>query len=63
MIMDMTQQTLQATLNTLEVFGLKMNTSKIKLIWIGRKNSKNKLITTYQLVWVETTFDLLGLQF
>ena len=49
--MDGTQETLQATLNTLEIFGtysgLKMNTSKTKIIWIGKtKFSKDKLKTT-----------------
>ena len=40
-ILDRTQQSLQATLNTLEVFGsysgLRMNKEKTKIIWIGRK--------------------------
>ena len=67
-IMDGTEKTLQATLNTLEVFGtysgLKMNTSKTKIIWIGRKKfCKDKLHTTHPLIWGESTFDLLGLSF
>ena len=40
-ILDGTQQSLQATLNTLEVLGnysgLRMTKEKTKIIWIGRK--------------------------
>ena len=68
MILDGTQTSLQATLNTIEIFGtysgLKMNKDKTKLIWIGRKKgSKEKLNTTSPLVWGDTQFDLLGLKY
>ena len=42
LILDETLRSLQAALNTFEVFGsfsgLRMNKSKTKLIWIGRKH-------------------------
>ena len=68
LLLDGSQSSLTASLNTLEVFGsysgLKMNTDKTKVIWIGRKkHSKDKLKTRYSLVWGEEEFDLLGLKF
>ena len=67
-LLDGTQRSLSGSLNTLEVFGtisgLKMNTDKTKVIWIGRKkHSKDKLITNYNLIWGEEEFDLLGITF
>ena len=46
--MDGTEGSLRHLLNTLEIFGsssgLKMNTSKTKMVWIGKKRcSKEKL--------------------
>ena len=45
--MDGSEDSLQEILNILEVFGtlsgLKMNKSKIKMIWIGRKIFKRKI--------------------
>ena len=66
--LDGSQKSLQAALNTLEIFGsisgLKMNTTKTKVIWIGRKRySKDKLVTSPMLEWGNTEFDLLGLKF
>ena len=68
LILDGSKNSLQAALNTLEVFGsmsgLKMNTSKTKVIWIGRKKySKDKLKVTTVLEWGEEEFVLLGLNF
>ena len=68
LMLDGTQLSLQAALNTLEIFGsisgLFMNKDKTRIIWIGRKKmSKDKLITTPELTWGETTFDLLGIKF
>ena len=62
MLLDGSQESLHASLNTIEIFGtysgLKMNKEKTKLIWIGRKKySKDKLTTPYPLVWGETQFD------
>ena len=43
LFMDSSRESLQAALNILEIFGsisgLRMNTTKTKVIWIGRKNS------------------------
>ena len=52
-ILDGTQQSLQATLNTLEVFGsysgLKMNKEKSKIIWIGRKRFSKENRSKFRL--------------
>ena len=66
--MDGSQGSLQAALNTLEIFGtisgLKINKDKTKIIWIGKKrNSKDILETQPPLQWGSTEFDLLGLTF
>ena len=68
LILDGTQNSLQAALNTLEVFGdisgLKMNKDKTKMIWIGRKRlCKNKLKVSENLSWGSSHFTLLGLKF
>ena len=68
LLLDGTARSLQAALNTLEIFGsmsgLIINKDKTKLIWIGRKkHSKDKLKTKFPLQWGETAFDLLGLKF
>ena len=62
------QQCLQTALNVLEIFGnmsgLKMNTEKTKVIWIGRKkHSKDKLHVDSRLEWCITEFILLGITF
>ena len=67
-ILDGTQSSLQAALNIIETFGsisgLKMNTEKTKIIWLGRqKHSKDKLNVTHQLEWGSTQFKLLGINF
>ena len=63
-----TQNCLQAALNTLELFGsfsgLKMNTSKTKVIWIGRKkHTVEKVNVNSKLQWGTDSFSLLGIQF
>ena len=68
LILDGRTNSLQVALNTLEIFGtssgLKVNSEKTKVIWIGkRKNSKEKLKVSEKLNWGETHFRLLGLQF
>ena len=67
-LLDGSQNSLTGSLNTLEIFGtisgLKMNTEKTKVIWIGRKKtSKDKLNSRYNLIWGSEEFDLLGLTF
>ena len=68
LILDGTLNSLQAALNMLEFFGnlsgLKVNTEKTKVIWIGkRKHAKDKLRVSMKLNWGETKFRLLGLEF
>ena len=63
LILDGTLQSLQAALNTLEIYGslsgLKVNSEKTKVIWIGRRKiSKQKLQVTQKLNWGETSFRL-----
>ena len=67
-ILDGSQSSLQAALNTLEIFGtysgLKINKEKTKINWIGnKKHSKMKLKTIPELQWGSTVFDLLGITF
>ena len=67
-LLDGSQLSLSASLNTLEVFGsysgLKINTNTTKVIWIKKKkHSKDKLETKYTLVWGNEEFYLLGLKF
>ena len=68
LILNGSDQSLQAALNTIEIFGsfsgLKMNTTKTKVISIGRKkHSRDKLNVTSKLEWGTNSFKLLGLQF
>ena len=68
LLMDGSRESLHAAWNTLEIFGsmsgLKMNTMKTKVIWIGRKRfSKDKLKVNTTLEWGTTEFNLLGLEF
>ena len=67
LFLDGPQDSLLAALNTLETFrtysGLKMNTEKTRVIWIGtKKHSKEKLMDK-GLLWGCTHFDLLGIKF
>ena len=66
--MDGTTGSLQHLLNTLEIFGslsgLKINKTKTKMIWIGKKRlSRIKLKSDSQLDWGTNEFKLLGLEF
>ena len=66
--LDGSQDSLVAALNTLEIFGnlsgLKVNTEKTKLVWLGRKkHSLDKLETKETLSWGTTDFNLLGINF
>ena len=68
LLLDGSERSLQSFLNILEVFGsisgLKMNSDKTKIIWIGRKKfSKEKLNVNVNLNWGITNFTLLGLIF
>ena len=68
LILDGTIDSLRASLNILEIYGsisgLKINSEKTKLIWIGsRKNYKDKLTVDNNLNWGDTQFTLLGINF
>ena len=68
LMLNGTVGSLQAALNLLEVFGsisgLKINSEKTKIIWIGcKKHSKEKLNVSLNLNWGETEFTLLGIKF
>ena len=67
-ILDGSERSLLSALNTIEIFvmisGLKMNTTKTKLIWIGRKKfSKEKINTNSKLELGATDFSFLGIEF
>ena len=67
-MLDGSQHSLKAALNTLEIFGnmsgLRMNKDKTKMIWIGRKRfCREKLNIFANLNWEDTDFTLLGLKF
>ena len=65
---DGTEDSLQATLNVLEIYGsisgLKINTEKTQIVWVGRnKGSKVKLKVDKELRWDCDNFPLLGINF
>ena len=67
-ILDGSRDSLQATLNVLEIYGslsgLRVNTEKTKIIWIGKKkHSKDKLLISAKLDWGSSEFNLLGIDF
>ena len=68
LILDGSKESLLAAKNTLEIFGnisgLKLNTEKTKLVWLGKKwYSQDKIETKYSLEWNVTEFRLLGVPF
>ena len=68
LFLDGSRCSLQAALNVLETFGtfsgLKINSEKTKVIWIGcKKHCKDKLKVQAKLTWGEKRFTLLGLEF
>ena len=68
LILDGSKQSLLAALNVLEIFGsvsgLKINTDKTNLVWIGKKRySKCELDVGRKLKWGATNFTLLGIPF
>ena len=65
-ILDGTKDSLQLTLNVLEIFGnisgLKINTEKTQIVWIGKnRGSKVKLKVDKDLRWGCENFSLLGI--
>ena len=68
LILDGQAVSLHAALNTLEIYGtvsgLKVNTDKTQIVWIGKKkHAKEKFDTGKNLVWGNTDFNLLGINF
>ena len=68
LILNGCRDSLLAALNTIEIFGsisgLKVNTDKTKLVWIGKKrHSKDKLEINKNLSWGNTMFRFLGIEF
>ena len=68
LILDGSRESLLAALNVLETFGsisgLKINTDKTKLIWIGKKRySKCQFDVGKIFEWGTKNFDLLGIKF
>ena len=54
----------KCTGNIRNISGLKINSEKTKLIWIGcKKHCKDKLKVQAKLTWDEKRFTLLGLEF
>ena len=67
LILDGSCSSLQAALNTLEIFGnysgLKINTEKTQIVWIGKKRcSSDKLNVKESLLWGSINFRLLGIE-
>ena len=67
LFLDGSQNSLQAAINTIELFGsfsgLKMNTNKTKVIWIGRKKHIiEKFNVNCKLDWNTSQFNLLGVE-
>ena len=67
LLLDGSQNSLTAALNTLEIFGtysgLKMNTEKTRVVWIGKKRHSTEKLMDKGLLWGCTNFDLLGINF
>ena len=69
LILDGSERSLSAALNTLEYFstisGLHINSSKTKIIWIGFKKFSKDVFhhVRWNLSWGETKFELLGIHF
>lgn len=63
MTLDGSEQSLFAALNTLELFarlsGLKINSSKTKIIWIGSRKFSSQVFhhTRWKLDWGSTEFN------
>jgi len=66
--LDGSETSLQSTLQTLNKYekfsGLKINSQKTKVVWIGSmKNSKQILCSDFKLDWNPTNFKILGIEF
>ena len=67
LILDGTPHSLQAALNVLEVFGtlsgLRVNTEKTQVVWIGKKKRCKEKLLKLNLQWDTSSFNMLGLLF
>ena len=67
LILNGSRESMVAALNTLELFGsisgLKINTDKTKVTWIGKKRYSQDQLIPKKFEWNTTKFDLLGLKF
>lgn len=69
LLLDGSPKSLFAALDTVDFFstfsGLKINSSKTKIVWIGSKKFSKQVYhhTRWKLVWGCTTFSLLGIEF
>ena len=67
LILDGSRKSLLAALNILELFGtlsgLKINSDKTKVIWIGKKKYSQENLIPKRFDWQSTKFNLLGLKF
>ena len=68
LILDGTTNSLEAALNILEIFGsisgLKVNTEKTQIVWIGKKKHSKEKIACKSYTWTTVTnFKLLGIIF
>ncbi len=68
LILDGSEACLQASLQTLKLYasfsGLRVNTNKTQVLWIGSKrNSTDILCKTWNLNWTKKSFTILGIEF
>ena len=49
LILDGSSGSLQAVLNTVEVLGLKVNTEKTQIVWIGKKRGSEEKLNITEL--------------
>lgn len=69
LVLDGSPNSLFAALDTVDFFssfsGLKINSSKTKIVWIGAKKISKQVYhhTRWKLMWGCTTFSLLGIEF
>ena len=65
LFLDGTLLSLEAALNTLEIFGsisgLKVNTDKTQIVWIGKKKHCKEKLGSLKFQWDVLNFNMLGL--
>ena len=68
LLLDGSELSLKETLNCFDKFhkvsGLKMNTSKTKVVWVGNKRYSDLILCPdFNLDWSYSNFKLLGIEF